>query len=98
MRKGGEDGPAFVYAALATITDELGVDRDAVTVEVLSEGKGGILGVGSSDARVRVALVNAKPAAPGVEAAEAGAEGEGEGEFIEDEAESPPRCSTSYSS
>jgi spoIIIJ-associated protein len=66
---------------------ELGVDRDAVTVEVLSEGKGGILGVGSSDARVRVALVNAKPSAPEGEAAEAGGEGEGEGELIEDEAE-----------
>jgi spoIIIJ-associated protein len=74
-----------VDEAIEKALDELGADRDAVTVEVLSEGKGGILGVGSTDARVRVALVNAKPAAPAGEAAEVGAEGEGE--FIEDEAE-----------
>ena len=62
---------------------ELGVDRDAVTVEILSEGKGGILGVGGADARVRVTLVNAPPAT----AADPEATGDDEGEFIEDEAE-----------
>jgi spoIIIJ-associated protein len=60
---------------------ELGVDRDAVEVEVLSEGKAGVLGVGASQASVRVTLRGADEAAAGSET-----EGE-EGELIEDEAE-----------
>ncbi len=35
---------------------ELGADRDQVDVEVLSEGRSGILGIGSEVARVRVTL------------------------------------------
>jgi spoIIIJ-associated protein len=62
---------------------ELGVDRAAVEVEVLSEGKGGVLGVGASQASVRVRLLG--DAAAGDAAAPA-PEGE-EGELIEDEAE-----------
>ena len=67
-----------IDAALA----ELGVDRDAVDVQVVSEGKTGILGVGGTQAVVRVRLLSEMPAGEGGE----GAEG-GEGELIEDEAE-----------
>jgi len=64
---------------------ELGVDRDAVEVEVLSEGKAGVLGVGASQASVRVWLRGEGEATAGNAA---GPETEGEeGELIEDEAE-----------
>ena len=33
--------------------DQLGLPRDAVTVEVLDEGKGGFLGMGNRQVRVR---------------------------------------------
>lgn len=43
---------------------ELGVDRSAAEVEVLSRGKAGFLGIGGEAARVRVTLRNAAGAAP----------------------------------
>jgi spoIIIJ-associated protein len=46
-----------VEAALA----ELGASRDEVDVEVLSEGRGGILGLGVEEARVRVTLREGAP-------------------------------------
>ncbi len=42
-----------VHAAL----DQLGVTRNDVEIEVLSEGRSGVFGVGSQDARVRVTVV-----------------------------------------
>ncbi|MDP2727164.1 MAG: RNA-binding cell elongation regulator Jag/EloR, partial [Dehalococcoidia bacterium] len=41
---------------------ELGVDRDQVTVEVLSEGRSGIFGIRAEEARVRVTLQDDKVA------------------------------------
>jgi spoIIIJ-associated protein len=64
---------------------ELGVERDAVEIEVLSEGRGGVLGVGSADARVRVRLIGDEDGEG--EVAEAGPAQVEETEFIEDEAE-----------
>lgn len=56
---------------------ELGAERDEVDFEVLSEPKGGILGMGGAEARVRVWLLGEEEGQPGEE----------EGEYIEDEAE-----------
>ncbi|MBI5285561.1 MAG: protein jag [Chloroflexi bacterium] len=67
-----------VEEAIEKAVEQLGVGRDEVEVEVVSEAKGGILGVGGAQAVVRVRLLG--------EAAEAGG-GQEEGEFIEDEAE-----------
>lgn len=49
---------------------ELGLPRDAVDVEVLDEGSGGVFGIGSRQARVRISLKSAEApseAAPPVE-------------------------------
>ncbi len=40
---------------------ELGLRRDQVEIEVLSEGKAGILGMGREDARIRVSVLEAVP-------------------------------------
>ena len=65
--------------------------RDDVSVEVLSEGRSGVLGVGGEEARVRIRPMSAVPA--GVAVAPDGSHGsedeaaeEGE-EYVEDEAE-----------
>ena len=42
--------------AIANALKVLGVERDKITVEILSEGKKGILGFGAQKARVRAAL------------------------------------------
>jgi spoIIIJ-associated protein len=42
-----------IHAAL----DRLGVTRDDVEIEVLSEGRSGVFGVGSQEARVRVTII-----------------------------------------
>jgi len=42
-----------IHAAL----DQLGVTRDDVEIEILSEGRSGVFGVGSQDARVRVTVI-----------------------------------------
>jgi spoIIIJ-associated protein len=42
--------------AIENALKQLGVERDRITVEVLSEGKKGILGFGSQKARIRAAL------------------------------------------
>ncbi|MBM4261869.1 MAG: KH domain-containing protein [Deltaproteobacteria bacterium] len=54
--------------AIENALKQLGVARDKITVEVLSEGKKGILGFGAQKARVRAAL--RKPAAVESPAAE----------------------------
>lgn len=73
-----------VEEALEKALEELGVGRDQVSVEVLSEPKQGILGVGGTPARVRVRLLaDGEPAVePGAEVAEGSEE-----EYVEDDAE-----------
>lgn len=61
----GDDVNKAVEAGLA----QLGLSRDEVTIEVLDEGSGGFLGIGSRDAIVRLTVVPAEPM--GAEAAEA---------------------------
>ena len=41
-------------AAVAEALQELGMDRDDVSVEILERAKSGFLGIGASPARVRV--------------------------------------------
>jgi spoIIIJ-associated protein len=55
---GVEASGKTVDEAIENALGELGVDREAVDVEVLSEGRGGVLGVGGADARVRVTLLS----------------------------------------
>ncbi|MBQ9980191.1 MAG: protein jag [Oscillospiraceae bacterium] len=43
-----------IEAAIASALEQLGVDRDDVSVEVLENPKSGFLGIGSTDARVKV--------------------------------------------
>jgi spoIIIJ-associated protein len=80
---GVETSGKTVDEAIERALDELDATREDIEFEVLSEPKSGILGVGSSEARVRVWLTGEDPNAPEGEAA---VEGE-EGEFIEDDAE-----------
>ena len=75
-----------VDEAIERALDELDATREDIEFEVLSEPKSGILGVGSSEARVRAWRIgDANVAADG----DAPADGEAaeEGEFIEDDAE-----------
>lgn len=57
----GSDVEAAIAAGLA----QLGVDRDAVDIQVLDEGSRGLIGFGARDARVRLTLKpQPVPAAP----------------------------------
>src|SRR3989442_13124918 len=64
-----------IHAAL----DQLGVTRDDVEIEILSEGRSGVFGVGSQDARVRVTVIGDEYER-GEQEEEEGEEGEEEGE------------------
>ena len=55
-----------VEEAIESALDELGAERDEVEFEVLEEPKGGILGVGGHQARVRVWLIGDEEAAAAV--------------------------------
>jgi spoIIIJ-associated protein len=44
--------------AIRAALEQLGVTRDEVDVEVLAEGRSGVFGVGSQEARVRVTLIS----------------------------------------
>jgi spoIIIJ-associated protein len=72
-----------IHAAL----DRLGVTRDDVEIEILSEGRSGVFGVGSQDARVRVTIIGDEygEAGPELEAAPEEEEEEEEDEFEEEE-------------
>jgi spoIIIJ-associated protein len=79
----GEDIEAAIAAGLAY----LGVDRDAVDIEVLDEGSRGLFGLGGQEARVRLTLrPHAAHAAP-VGAAQPPAEPEAPALAEKDEAE-----------
>ena len=43
--------------AIRSALDQLGVTRDEVEIEILTEGRSGVFGVGSQEARVRVTLI-----------------------------------------
>lgn len=73
---GVEASGKTIDEAIENALTELGAERDEVDYEVLSEPKGGILGVGGAEARVRVWLLE-----------EERQPGEEEAEYIEDEAE-----------
>ncbi len=77
-----------VQEAIDHALAELGVGRDQVSIEVLSEGRGGILGIGGGQARVRVRVLGEDaPAAPSSAEAPDNAEDQEAEEYIEDEAE-----------
>jgi spoIIIJ-associated protein len=64
-----------IDAAIESALRLLGVEREKITVEIVSEGRKGILGFGSQKAKIRAALrkpvVSLKPAEPEPIAAEA---------------------------
>ena len=73
-----------IHAAL----DRLGVTRDDVEIEILSEGRSGVFGVGSQDARVRVSIIGDEydeDEAPRAEREEDEEDEEDEGEEEEEE-------------
>lgn len=74
-----------VDEAIERALDELDATREDIEFEVLSEPKGGILGVGAADARVRAWRIGEGDATPVAEGA-VGEVGE-DGELIEDDAE-----------
>ena len=78
---GVEASGKTVDEAIERALDELDATREDIEFEVLNEPKGGILGVGAAEARVRVWLTGDDPDAP------EGAEGAEDGELIEDDAE-----------
>jgi spoIIIJ-associated protein len=80
---GVEASGKSVEEAVENALAELGVARDAVEVEVLSEGRSGVLGVGGTEARVRVRLLSDDDR----DGEDAGTTQIEETEFIEDEAE-----------
>ena len=59
-------------AAIASALEQLGLDRDEVSVEVLERAKSGFLGLGSTPAKVRVRYEGEEDAAPFVAAPAAG--------------------------
>ena len=75
-----------VDEAIERALDELDATREDIEFEVLSEPKSGILGVGSSEARVRAWRIGDANVAADGDAPAAGAVAE-EGELIEDDAE-----------
>jgi len=59
-----------VEEAIQLALEELGASRDEVEVDVLSEGRHGVLGVGAEEARVRVRALEAIPTETGTEPAQ----------------------------
>ena len=56
-----ESHAATVEEAIQLALDRLGVDEDMVEIEILSEGKAGMLGLGREEACVRVTLQDEAP-------------------------------------
>ena len=55
-----------VEEAIEIALEQLGADRDQVEVDVISQGKGGILGFGAEPARIRVTLTSLPANLPAV--------------------------------
>ena len=57
--------------AIAAALEELGVERDDVSVEIIERAKAGFLGIGAVPARIRVSWESDEPEAEELPAAEA---------------------------
>jgi spoIIIJ-associated protein len=62
-----EKSAKTVAEAIQQALEELGASRDEVEVDVLNEGRHGVLGVGAEEARVRVRIPEDMPSETGVE-------------------------------
>jgi spoIIIJ-associated protein len=62
-----EKSAKTVEEAIQQALEELGASRDEVEVDVLSEGRHGILGVGAEEAKVRVRALEARATETGLE-------------------------------
>ena len=62
--------------AVAAALEELGVERDDVSVEIIERAKAGFLGIGAVPAKIRVSWESDEPDAEELPAAEAEAEQE----------------------
>ncbi|MFC1945045.1 Jag N-terminal domain-containing protein, partial [Chloroflexota bacterium] len=65
MEEGIEVSAKTVEEAIQLALDSLGISRSEVVVEVLHQGRSGILGIGAEEARVRVSV--SEPATAGGE-------------------------------
>ena len=63
-RRSVEGRGKTVDDAILDALTKLGASREAVDVEVLSEGSRGVWGIGAEDARVRAVLKSVRPTAP----------------------------------
>ena len=90
---GVEGSGRNVEEAIENALAELGLERDAVDVRVLTQGRSGVLGVGGSEARVMVTPLSEMPEEEAPPAADRDAadgeseDGESGGEGEDDEAE-----------
>lgn len=84
---GVEGSGRNVEEAVENALAELGLERDAVDVRVLHEGRSGVLGVGGSEARVLVTPLSEMPEEETAADADAAPDGDAEGETEDDEAE-----------
>jgi len=86
-----ERSAGSVDEAVQAALEELGVGREDVDVEIIDEGRSGFLGVGASEARVRVSVLGAEgePVAPDTQFAQPSTSG-AESPTDSDDASSEP--------
>lgn len=63
-RRSVEGRGKTVDDAILDAMTKLGASREALEIEVITEGSRGVFGIGAEDARVRASLKGARPAAP----------------------------------
>lgn len=89
MEEGAEFSGKTVDEAVAAAEEHFGVEKDALTIEVLSQGSRGVFGLGAENARIR-ARVDHAPVAGAGESEDEFAAGEDEDFGEEEAAQAPP--------
>jgi spoIIIJ-associated protein len=84
--EGAEFSGKTVEEAVAAAEEHFGVEKEALTIEVLSQGSRGVFGLGAENARIRARVDHA----PVVEAEDQFVAGEDEDIVEDEEGEAPP--------